>query len=54
MKSIWMNNLKGVLGVKRIYKLRNVESILKRFGHVIKMYDCRLAREIYSGGCVGN
>ena len=65
-----MNNLMGVLCLRRINKMRNEgvrelcgvkkginerinESTLRWFGHVERMDDSLLVKQIYSGECTG-
>src|SRR5678816_4329528 len=67
VQCVQRDNLRGVLGVRRIDKMRNEritelygmkkginESMFRWLGHVERMDDSRLVKRMYSGECVGN
>ena len=62
-----MDNLRGLLGIRRIVKIQNArirqlcgvtkgvdEGILRLFGHVERMESDRNTKRVYEGKCAGS
>ena len=71
IRYVQMNNLRGLLDIKRMDRVQNVrirelcmvvkgvgeridESILRRFGHIERMENDRIAKRVYVGECVSS